>query len=396
MAKVVNIVGARPQFIKAALVCKRLREREIQDVLVHTGQHYDFNMSDVFFRELSLPTPQYFLGVGSDNHGTQTGKMLIELEKILLQERPGWVIVYGDTNTTLAGVLAASKMHIPVAHVEAGLRSYNKGMPEEINRVLADHASSLLFCPSVTAAKNLEKEGFSNIPGGGKLASADTLSNISIPSIYSSPSDRSYASSLVVNVGDVMFDLVLEMRAQIDEKAILDSHGLREESYILATIHRPENTDVEENIQGIFHALDHFAREGLKVFFPMHPRTRKMLTGLDSVKRKRSESFIIRDPVSYTEMIALEANARAILTDSGGVQKEAYFSRTPCVIPRNEVEWVELVDLGWATLTGKKSHEIVNAVENALNMAPPGKWSYVYGDGHAGDRIGSFLKVVAE
>lgn len=395
MNKIVNIVGARPQFVKAGVVCRRLRESGVRSVLIHTGQHYDFNMSDVFFQELFLPKPDYFLGVGSENHGAQTGKMLIEIEKVLLQERPAWVIVYGDTNTTLAGALAAAKLHIPIAHVEAGLRSYNKGMPEEINRVLTDHVSSLLLCPSVTAVNNLRKENLSNIFNDGNLAGPDSMSNITSPAIYSSPSATPNSSPLVVNVGDVMFDLILESRTFVNEAAILDRYGLNRKSYILATIHRPENTDIEENMRGIMFALCYFARKGIKVFFPVHPRTRKVLDKLNLDDGKETKNLIIHDPVSYTEMIALEANASLTITDSGGVQKESYFLHTPCIIPRNEVEWVELVDLGWATLTGKSDLEIIEVAEEKLNATTTGAWTRVYGDGHAGERISSLFKTIA-
>lgn len=380
--------------MKAALVCRRLRESNVKSVLVHTGQHYDFNMSDVFFQELFLPKPDYFLGVGSENHGAQTGKMLVEIEKVLLQERPAWVIVYGDTNTTLAGALAAAKLHIPVAHVEAGLRSYNKGMPEEINRVLTDHVSSLLLCPSLTAVNNLRKEDFSNIFNNGDLAGLDSMSNITSPVIYSSPSTTPNSSALVVNVGDVMFDLILESRTLINEAAILDKYGLNRKSYILATIHRPENTDIEENMRGIMFALDYFGQKGIKVFFPAHPRTRKVLTGLKLTNGKQSKNLIIHDPVSYKDMIALEANASLTITDSGGVQKESYFLRTPCIIPRNEVEWVELVDSGWATLTGKSDLEIIDVAEKKLTTTMTGPWTRVYGDGHAGERISNSFKTI--
>jgi len=395
MNKIVNIVGARPQFVKAALVCRRLRESSVRSVLVHTGQHYDFNMSDVFFQELSLPRPDYFLGVGSENHGAQTGKMLVEIEKVLLQERPAWVMVYGDTNTTLAGAVAAAKLHIPVAHVEAGLRSYNKGMPEEINRVLTDHVSALLLCPSVTAVNNLRKENFSNIYNNGNLAGLDSMSNITSPAIYSSPSTTPNSSALVVNVGDVMFDLIVESRTLINEAAILDKYGLNRKSYILATIHRPENTDIEENMRGIMFALDYFGQKGIKVFFSAHPRTKKVLTGLNLPNGKQSKNLIIHDPVSYKDMIALEANASLTITDSGGVQKESYFLHTPCIIPRNEVEWVELVDSGWATLAGKNGLEIIGVAEKKFNTTATGPWTRVYGDGHAGERIASFLKTIS-
>ena len=391
MKTVMSIIGARPQFVKAALICKRLEKDNIRNILVHTGQHYDFNMSDIFFQELSLPKPDYFLGIGSYDHGMQTGKMLIDIENVVLQERPDWVIVYGDTNTTLAGALAASKLHIPIAHVEAGLRSHNKAMPEEINRILADHVSSVLLCPSKTAINNLRREGFNNIHNNGELMGFDDSFDVNKPYVYASPMDPSYSPSLVVNVGDIMFDQVLLTRKMVSDDITLKKYNLNAGSYILVTIHRPENTDIKENLEGIITALEHFAHNGITVLFPAHPRTLKALAKF-GLNQKQSVQSMICEPVSYTEMISLESNARLIFTDSGGVQKESYFLHTPCVIPRNEVEWVELVDLGWTTLTGKTSNAIIESIEKRLSDKKGNEPVNVYGDGHAGDRIGNLLK----
>lgn len=394
MADIISIVGARPQFIKAALVHKRLRENNIDDVLIHTGQHYDAGMSEIFFQELSLPKPDYFLGIGSGNHGAQTGKMLIEIEKVLLHERPRWVMVYGDTNTTLSGSIAASKLHISVAHIEAGLRSYNKSMPEEINRILSDHVSSLLLCPSMTAINNLRKENFSNIYNEGQLINFKDTIDIKRPGIYTSVADDSYSSPLVINVGDVMYDQILETLGRIDEAGVLEKYGLNERSYILATIHRPENTDAKDNLRSIIAALDHFAQNGIKVLFPVHPRTKKALDTFNISYKARSDMFQFHGPISYKEMVALEANATLTFTDSGGVQKESYFLKTPSIIPRNEVEWVELVESGWATLTGKTDIEIIETIEKKLKTQSPRPWSNVYGDGNAGQYISNLFKIL--
>jgi len=390
--RIISIVGARPQFIKAALVSRRLREKGIKEILVHTGQHYDFNMSDIFFQELNLPKPDYHLGVGSGSHGEQTGKMLIEIEKVLFQERSDIVLVYGDTNTTLAGALATSKLHIPVAHIEAGLRSYNKRMAEEINRVLTDHCSDILFCPTETAVKNLQKEGFANIVNGGKLID-DNFSLSQDP-----PRFTTYDLPLVVNVGDVMLDVALEAKKLIDgkagrEKRILEGYSLQAKNYILATIHRADNTNNKENLQSIMEALKEIARNGLKIFFPAHPRTKKALEKFNLLSNMSENLIIINEPVSYMEMVILESNARLIFTDSGGVQKEAYFFKVPCIIPRDETEWTELVKIGWNKVVGTKKENIVNAVLSTLSEDFTNKeWMNFYGNGRVGERIVEVLK----
>lgn len=355
--KIISVVGARPQFIKAAIVSRKLREKGLQEILVHTGQHYDFNMSDVFFKELNLPEPDYYLGIGSGLHGEQTGKMLIELEKVYIKEKPDLVIVYGDTNSTLAGALAASKLHIPVAHVEAGLRSFNKRMPEEINRVLTDHISDILFTPTKAAVENLHREGITR-------------------NIY--------------NVGDVMFDVALESIKKVNENEVLDKYNLQRKNFILTTIHRAENTDNYENLKNIWEALNTLAEKGYKIIFPIHPRTRKALERY--CLKLKSENLLIIPPISYFEMLALEKNAKVIITDSGGVQKEGYFLGTRCVIPRNETEWTELIDIGFNVLTGAYKDKIVESVEKVFNEnILKIQNNSIYGRGDASSKIVEIL-----
>lgn len=326
--KIVSIVGARPQFIKAAVLSREIR-KEHTEVLVHTGQHYDANMSDIFFSELDIPVPEYHLGIGSGPHGKQTGEMLAAIEAVLSKECPDWVIVYGDTNSTLAGALAAVKMKMHLAHVEAGLRSFNKSMPEEINRVLTDHAADLLFCPTVTAVENLKEEGI---------------------------------SQGVYLVGDVMF----EAHAWAAEKCrastgFLDLHGLSPQKYLLATIHRAENTDNPEKLLSILSALSQL---GQLIIWPVHPRTANKLR---EINWHAPENIRLISPASYLEMVSLEQNARLILTDSGGVQKEAYWTGVPCVTLRDETEWVETVNSGWNRLAGTQTQAILDAVRVALD-----------------------------
>ena len=334
--KIVSVVGARPQFIKSAPVScalaaynERRAGRRLSEVLVHTGQHYDHLMSRVFFDELSLRKPDYNLEVGSDTHGAQTGEMLKRIEKILLTEKPDVVLVYGDTNSTLAGALAAAKLHVPVAHVEAGLRSFNRNMPEEINRVITDHLSSLLFAPTTTGVKNLRKEG---ITEGVHL------------------------------VGDVMYDAALEHLKLAQSRSIVLRHfNLRPKRYVLATVHRAENTDRLERLHSILRVLETLSQQWT-VVLPVHPRTRKVLKGRAGAK---SPGLVLTDPVSYLDMLLLESNARVIITDSGGVQKEAFFFRVPCVTLREETEWVETIQSGWNVLVGTKARSIVKAAMNA-------------------------------
>jgi UDP-N-acetylglucosamine 2-epimerase len=327
--KILTVVGARPQFIKLAPLSKILRENGVNEIIVHTGQHYDENMNDLFFKELEIPKPDYNLGIGSGNHGEQTGRMLIEIEKIMLKENPDLVIVYGDTNSTLAGALAASKLHIKLAHVEAGLRSFNKRMPEEINRVLTDHVSDILFCPTQTAVENLKNEGI---------------------------------TKGVYLVGDVMFDALVHFSKISDMKSnILERLNIKPKEYYLATIHRAENTDNYERLKNILTA---FSKMDEMVVFPIHPRTRKMINyyGLGDLLENNNVKVI--DPVGYLDMLKLEKNAKAILTDSGGVQKEAFWLKVPCITLRDETEWIETVNLGWNRLVGSNVEKILEAVRD--------------------------------
>lgn len=345
--KLLTCIGARPQFIKAATVSRVLSARDhLREVIVHTGQHYDANMSDVFFNELSIPKPDHYLGLGGGNHGEMTGRMLGALEEIMLDEKPDIVLVYGDTNSTLAGALAAVKLHLPVAHVEAGLRSFNRRMPEEINRILTDHASEILLAPTVTALKNLEREGF--------------------------PDDRVYL------VGDVMYDAALFYRAKARQPACLSAEGLESGNFILATIHRAENTDDPERLVAILRGL---GRAGQRVILPLHPRTRQRINALDIAL---PSSIIITEPVGYLEMVWLEANASVVATDSGGVQKEAFFHGTPCVTLRDETEWSELVETGWNRLVGANENRIVDALNSNFVLQ---RRSAIYGDGDSSNRI---------
>lgn len=371
--KVVNIVGARPQFIKLAPVLKAIekhnkdnRAQKIQEVLIHTGQHYDYEMSGVFFEELGLKSPDYNLGVGSGLHGYQTGEMLKRIEEVVLKEKPDLAIVYGDTNSTLAGGLAAAKLHIPLAHVEAGLRSYNRLMAEEHNRVLTDHMSDFLFCPTETSVKNLQNEGFKNIINSGKL----------IQKNYRLPGNQEVP--VVINTGDVMYDAVFLYGELAQEKSsILDKLSLSTKNYALATIHRAENTDSSENLKSIFKGLRDISQKGLKMVLPIHPRTQKRIREIGI----ETEGLLLIDPVSYLDMLVLEENAKLIITDSGGVQKEAFFFKVPCITVRDETEWPETVEYGWNMLIGKDLNKI------AMKASSAGKSGCPYGDGNASDRI---------
>lgn len=360
MRPIVTIVGARPQFVKAAAFSRVWREETGgREILVHTGQHYDENMSDVFFRELRIPTPDITLGIGSGHHGDQTGRMLAAIEGVLLEHRPGAVLVYGDTNSTLAGALAAAKLHVPVAHVEAGLRSFNREMPEEVNRVLTDHVSDLLLVPTLAAAANLAREGL-----GGRG---------------------------VHHVGDVMYDIALLAKPLAEEHSRYpDALGLAEGEYVLATVHRAENTDDPARLRAIFEAFVEVSRR-CPVVLPVHPRTRKALAGsglpLDGLR--------LLDPVGYLDMLQLTRSARLVVTDSGGLQKEAFFHRVPCVTLRNETEWVELVESGWNLLLppdtpGGLASELLAQVDRDRSVLPD--WTPLYGDGRAAQACAALLQ----
>jgi UDP-N-acetylglucosamine 2-epimerase len=343
--KVMTVVGARPQFIKAAPVSRVLRQRH-EEFLLHTGQHYDDEMSDLFFRQLEIPAPDLNLEVGSGSHGAQTGAMMAGIESVAIDQRPDWLIVYGDTNSTLAGALVGAKLHIPVAHVEAGLRSFDRRMPEEVNRVVADHVSTLLLCPTATAVRNLEREGI---------------------------------TSGVVLVGDVMFD-AFQQNVQVAQKTcgILADLGLEPGAYQLLTMHRAENVDDPKVLEAILRGVKD---AGHRVVFPVHPRTRAVLksTGLDVPGNVR-----LIDPVGYLEILVLEENAEAIVTDSGGVQKEAYFAGRPCITLRTTTEWTETIEAGWNVLVGTDTAAIARAMRD---FRPKGQRPELFGDGHAAERV---------
>ena len=360
--KIFTIVGARPQFIKAATVSRQIQlNPDLTEVLVHTGQHYDRNLSDIFFEELDLYKPHYNLGIGSGSHGQQTGRMLEEIESTLLEEKPDWVLVYGDTNSTLAGALAASKLHIPIAHIEAGLRSFNWQMPEEINRILTDRISTLLFAPTTLAVENLQKEGRS------------------LDDIF--------------DVGDVMYDTLLYYQQKAKQiSSILKTLNLEPKKYILATIHRAENTDSLVRFKNIIEALQEVSKT-LPVILPLHPRTSKILQNYDI----DSKSLKIIEPVGYLDMVMLEHYASLICTDSGGVQKESFFHQVPCVTLRDETEWTELVDLGWNIVispnnTSKIIHQKILSRIGCQGILA----AFPYGQGRSADAIVYTLSKLAE
>jgi UDP-N-acetylglucosamine 2-epimerase len=350
--KIASIVGARPNFIKLAPVSKELR-KQFKEIVIHTGQHYDYMMDKVFFDEMGIPEPDYHLGVGSGSHGYQMGEMLKRIEKVLMKEKPDLVMVFGDTNTTLAGALAACKLHIQIAHIEAGLRSFDRRMPEEINRILTDHCSDLLFCPTRTAVVNLKKEGI---------------------------------TEGVYLTGDVMIDALKES-IKIAERGsrIFDELCLKPKEYYLATLHRAENTDNLNNLRNIIAAF--CAIEDL--VFPCHPRTEKMLLEFGLWEKLTKKVKAVK-PVGYLDMLMLEKNAKKILTDSGGVQKEAYIFKVPCITLRNSTEWVESVEDGWNVLTGSNRGKII---EMANNFVPDGGQRNIFGVGDASERI---VKILSE
>jgi len=351
MTTIATIVGARPQFIKCAPVSRELR-KTFDEILIHTGQHYDYNMSQAFFDELNIPEPDFNLEIGSGNHGEQTGKMLIELEKVLLQIKPNLVLIYGDTNSTMAGALVAAKLQIPVAHIEAGLRSFNRQMPEEINRIVADSLSNYLFAPTQTAVNHLLNEGYRD---------------------------------QIHLVGDVMYDAFL-YNCQIAEKSEkLEQLAVRSKQYYLATVHRPQNTDDPKILSALLHSLEEL---NLPTLFPIHPRTRNLMKQFGIMINNPQLRLI--EPVGYLDMLALEKHARLILTDSGGVQKEAYFAGVPCLVLRPETEWVELVEHGWAKLIGNDFSRIPEAIEGFNDFQCT--TTDIFGNGQASLKIAEILK----
>jgi UDP-N-acetylglucosamine 2-epimerase len=370
--KIITVVGARPQFIKASAVSRAIKKFRsekirIKGILIHTGQHYDYLMDQVFFEELELPKPDYHLGVGSGSHGRQTGIMLERIETVLQKEKPQVVLVYGDTNSTLAGALAAAKLNLPVAHVEAGLRSYHRDMPEEINRLLTDHLSTFLFCPTKQAIENLSQEGI-----------------------------KDEKKKVVKNVGDVMYDSILYYSKLAENKsAILEDLKLRNPQsairnlqYYLATLHRAENTDNPKRLKSILKALNKIGKN-IPVVLPLHPRTKKMMRVYHLFSGFKHILFI--DPVSYLDMLKLEKNAKAILTDSGGVQKEAYWLSVPCFTLRDETEWVETVRSGWNVLVGTRMKRIVEGVSHQEGRRRYPKENEIFGDGRASQKIVQIL-----
>jgi UDP-GlcNAc3NAcA epimerase len=346
--KILTILGARPQFIKAGSVSREIaKHKEIEEVIVHTGQHYDANMSDIFFQEMQIPKPDYFLGIGGKSHGAMTGQMIEKIEEVCLKEKPDWIMVYGDTNSTLAGAIVASKLHIKLAHIEAGLRSFNMKMPEEINRILTDRVSNVLFCPTDTAVQNLKNEGF------------DTF------------------TCKVVKSGDVMQDGALFYK-EFAKKPCCDI----QDDFILCTIHRAENTDDKQRLRAIFEALEEIAQEK-QIILPLHPRTKKILENLDL----NFKNLTIIDPVGYLEIVWLIDHSSLVMTDSGGLQKEAYFFAKPCITLRDETEWIELVTCKANTLVGADKAKIIEAYKNRSLFDNKNSSLDLYGGGKASKMI---------
>ncbi len=354
--KVITIIGARPQFIKAAVISREIAKHpEIKEVIVHTGQHFDKNMSDIFFDEMQIPTPHYHLDINSLGHGAMTGRMLEKIEEVLIAERPDFVIVYGDTNSTLAGALAAKKLHIKVVHIEAGLRSFNMSMPEEVNRILTDRISDLLCCPTEQAAKNLYEEGYSNF------------------------------LSKVLVTGDVMQDAaIFYQKLAKSNSNIISNLGLEGKAFALCTLHRAENTDNIVRLSEIIEALNEISGE-IELVFPIHPRTRRIM-----VDNKLSLSCKTIDPVGYLDMVNLLTQTKIVLTDSGGLQKEAFFFAKPCVTLRDETEWVELIEGNFNTLAGANKEKIISSFKS-MCIAKPDFTKDLYGTGNAARRIVALL-----
>jgi UDP-GlcNAc3NAcA epimerase len=376
MIKIVTIVGTRPQIIKAAALSRAIKSKfskGIEEIIVHTGQHYDANMSGVFFDELQIPQPNYNLNVGSGSHAKQTATMLTGIEEILVKEKPQAIVLYGDTNSTLAGAIAAAKIHVPIAHIEAGLRSFNKTMPEEINRITCDHCSTFLFSPTKAGYDNLVKEGFKT--------DAKAPYNINNPKIY--------------HCGDVMYDNSLHFASIAEEKSkVLEKYNLQKGNFILTTIHRDNNTDIPERLNALFSALyEIHDKNKTAVILPLHPRTKKCVNEyLDKVlleKISASKQFIICEPLPFLDMIMLEKNCSLVMTDSGGVQKEAFYFEKPCAILRPETEWIELLACDAAVLADADKEKVLEAYNNFSNNKQ--SFPKLFGDGHASEFICSEL-----
>ncbi len=382
MLKIMTVLGARPQFIKAAVVSRAIGEfnsaspnGKIKELIVHTGQHFDLNMSEVFFSEMSIPKPSKHLNINRMSHGAMTGRMVEAIESLLEKTSPDLVLVYGDTNSTMAGALAAAKLHIPIAHVEAGLRSFNRRMPEEHNRVITDHLSSLLFCPTTTSVHNLEREGLSNYPAADSAKAKPVMP----PQVF--------------QVGDVMYDASLyyyrqaKLKAAFAKKIIKERlHGQR---FALTTLHRQENTDNQDDFEAILSALINVSKN-IPVVWPMHPRTQQVIKAQALDTRLSRSGIVVIDPVGYFDIIEFLENCAIVLTDSGGLQKEAYFFKKPCVTLRSETEWVELVEHGYNQVVGSNPARIVNAVSHMLDAKLNFDQS-LYGRGNAGTEIVSII-----
>ncbi len=345
--KILTILGARPQFIKAGSVSREIAKHDsVEEVIVHTGQHYDVNMSDIFFDEMKIPKPNYFLGIGGKSHGAMTGQMIEKIEEVALKEKPDWIMVYGDTNSTLAGAIVASKLHIKLVHIEAGLRSFNMKMPEEVNRILTDRVSNILFCPTDTAIENLKNEGYDSL------------------------------ECSVIKSGDVMQDGAIFYK----NLAVKPLENI-DENYLLCTVHRAENTDDEKRLRAIFQALNEIGREQ-KVVLPLHPRTKKIIAKLEI----NIDNLSIIEPVGYLEMVWLIDNCSLVMTDSGGLQKEAYFFKKSCITLRDETEWVELVENGFNVLVGADKKKILEAYQNSVSFVEKSSLN-LYGGGKASQKI---------
>ena len=373
MIKIVTIIGARPQIIKAAALSRAIKNHfsdKITEIIVHTGQHYDKNMSQVFFEELGIPEPNYNLNAGSNSHGQQTAQMITGIEKILLEINPNYIILYGDTNSTLAGAIAASKIHIPIVHIEAGLRSFNKAMPEEINRIMCDHTSTLLFTPTLSGLNNLTSEGFNK--------NNKTPYNADNPGIF--------------HCGDIMYDNSLYFKT-ISQKSntIISKYNLKKDNFVLSTIHRNNNTDNPIRLNTIFNSLNKIAQQNsINIIIPLHPRTSKLLnTNLNKellTLIKSNNHIKIIEPVSFLDMLALENNCKLIITDSGGVQKEAYYFEKPSIILRSETEWVEIVEQGAAIIADANEEKIIDSY-NRLTSKKKQSFPLLFGDGKAAEFI---------
>ena len=371
--KLVTVVGARPQFIKAAALSRVWRadySERVREVMVHTGQHYDPDLSEVFFTELNIPREDYNLAIGSGSHAQQTGKMLMEMERILLAEKPDALLLYGDTNSTLAGCLAAIKLGIPIIHVEAGVRAYLKEMPEEVNRIICDHMATLLFVPSDAGMESLAKEGFAADPHSGK-ATADK------PKVF--------------RCGDIMYDNTLFYRQHVSKmgNAVHEKFGIPSNNYILATMHRPHNVDDPKVLEAVMEGLIGIGMQhAMPIVLPLHPRTLSRLDALpETIRQRFNEVVKVLPPVSFLDMVALEEGATLVITDSGGVQKEAYFMEKPCLILMHETPWPELVKSGNAMLCGSDPHRMMKAADHFLKLDTELQFKPLYGDGKASEFI---------